>query len=131
MNHVYGCLLLAEITRRVPVTHWGRNSLFSDGSESDAFRLFFEPVSASSIDDLQIPGVEYFPAKWNADSLRRENYSKWEGAGSRLHGSYYLRRRETVAVSDFYVHVPDLLRFIPAAHEWRGKRVDEVYRLLA
>lgn len=131
MNHVLGCLLLAEITGRVPVTHWGRNSLFTDRSDADAFRLYFEPVSTFGVDDLRIPGASHFPGKWTADSLRRDNHAKWDGAGSRLHGSYYLRRRETIAVSDFYVHVPDLLRFIPSTHAWHGKRSDEVYRLLA
>jgi hypothetical protein len=131
MNHVFGGLLLAEITGRVAVTHWGRNSLFTDRSDGDAFRLYFEPVSPFGVDDLRMPGASYFPGKWTAGSLCRDNHAKWEGRGSRLHGSYYLRRCETVAVSDFYVHVPDLLRFIPTAHAWHGKRFDEVYRLLA
>ena len=41
VSHVLGCLLLAEITGRTPVTYWGRNSLFRDGSGQDAFRLYF------------------------------------------------------------------------------------------
>ncbi len=132
MNHVFGCLLLAEITGRAPVTHWGRNSLFTDGTDSDAFRLYFEPVSPFVIEDVEtLESATFFPPKWSADSLRRENHAKWEGKGSRLSGRFYLRRRETIAVSDFYIHLPDLLPSIPKAHEWHGKSPGEVYRLVA
>jgi hypothetical protein len=42
-----------------------------------------------------------------------------------------LRRRETIAVSDFYIHLPDLVPLIPKLHEWHGKSSAEVYRLVA
>ncbi|MCR2600326.1 hypothetical protein NSP09_24715, partial [Salmonella enterica] len=42
VSQVLGSLLLAEITGRTPVTHWGRNSLFNDGSNRDSFALYFE-----------------------------------------------------------------------------------------
>jgi len=132
MNHVLGCLLLAEITGRVPVTHWGRNSCYCDGTTSDAFRLYFEAVSPFGIGDLEAcRDHTLFPPKWSATSLRRENNAKWQGAGSRLSGSLYLDRPETVAVSDFYIHVPDLIPSIPRTHEWYGKHYSQVYRLLA
>lgn len=132
MNHVFGCLLLAEITGRVPVSHWGQNSLFTDGTDSDALRHYFEPISPFGIEDLRtFNNSTFFPAKWSSDSLWRDNHSKWEGAGSRLSGSFYLRRRETIAVSDFYIHLPDLLASIPKTHEWHGKPLGEVYRLVA
>jgi protein O-GlcNAc transferase len=132
MNHIFGCLLLAEITGRVPVTHWGLNSLFTDGTDSDAFRLYFEPVTHFSVADLESLGDStFFPSKWSPDSLRRDNFAKWDGKGSRLSGSFYLRRREMIAVSDFYIHLPDLLPFIPVTHEWHGKTANEVYRLVA
>src|ERR1700738_931324 len=57
VSHVLGCLLLAEITGRVPITHWGSNSLFTDGSDRDAFRLYFEPVSAFTVDSLATFGA--------------------------------------------------------------------------
>jgi len=132
MNHVFGCLLLAEITGRVPVSHWGNNSLFGDGTNSDALRLYFEPISPVGIEDLRKSGDQtFFPGKWSPETLHCENHAKWDGAGSRLSGSYYLRRRETVAVSDFYIHLPDLVASIPETHPWHGKSVGEVYRRVA
>jgi hypothetical protein len=132
MNHVLGCLLLAEITGRIPVTYWGRNSLYRDGTGADAFGLYFEPISPFTIRDLETCDAHtFFPAKWSADSLRRENNAKWEGVDSRLTGSFYLNRPETVVVSDFYIHLPDLIPLIPVSHAWHGKPYGEVFRLLA
>jgi hypothetical protein len=131
VNHVLGCLLLAELTGRIPVTHWGPNSLFSDGSDTDAFRHFFEPVSICTIDDLPtLPDTEYFPPKWNAGTLRRNELLTWEGPGSRLTGLYFLNRPETIAVSDFYTGVVDLLPWIPPTHPLHGLTIDAVYRHL-
>jgi protein O-GlcNAc transferase len=132
MNHVFGCLLLAEITGRIPVTHWGQNSLYTDGTDCDAFRFYFEPISGFGTADLQaLAGATLFPAKWTAERLRLENHQKWDGAGSRMSGRFYLCRRETIAVSDFYIHLPDLVASIPKTHEWHGKSRNALYRLVA
>jgi hypothetical protein len=45
VSQVIGSLLLAEITGRIPVTHWGKNSLFSNGSNRDSFKGYFNPAS--------------------------------------------------------------------------------------
>ena len=37
VSHVLGCLLLSEITDRVPVVHWGANSLYGGSADTDAF----------------------------------------------------------------------------------------------
>jgi protein O-GlcNAc transferase len=132
VNHVLGCLLLAEITGRTPVTYWGRNSLFRDGAGQDAFRLYFEPLSDFTLDNILAGGAtSFFPAKWSAANLREEVVAKWQGASSQMGGLYFINRPETVAVSDFYIGVVDLLPWIPAAHKLHGKSLDEVYYYLA
>lgn len=131
VSHVLGCLLLAEMTGRVPMTHWGRNCLFTDGSDRDAFRLYFEPLSALTLDALPALGAaSFFPSKWSSANLLEEDHAKWQGPGSRMGGLYFLNRPETVAVSDFYVGVVDLLPWIPASHKLHGKPVDDVYHYL-
>jgi protein O-GlcNAc transferase len=130
VSHVLGCLLLAEITGRVPVTHWGRNSLFTDGSDRDAFRLYFEPISAFTLDSLGTLAASIFPAKWSSDNLRDEDQAKWQGPGSRMGGLNYLNRPEPVAVSDFYIGIVDLLPWIPSTHELHGKPLEQVYYYL-
>ncbi|MBV9427265.1 MAG: hypothetical protein JO084_06060 [Bradyrhizobiaceae bacterium] len=132
VSHVIGCLLLAEITGRIPVTHWGRNSLFRDESGQDAFRLYFEPLSAFTLDTIVSGDApSFFPTKWSSANLREEDVAKWQGASSRMGGLYFLNRPETVAVSDFYIGVVDLLPWIPPGHKLHGKPLDEVYYYLA
>jgi protein O-GlcNAc transferase len=129
-SHVLGCLLLAEITGRIPVTHWGTNSLFSAGTD-DAFRRYFEPVSPLGIDDLsESSSASCFPRKWRPDNLRAENICKWDGDGSRLPAQAFIGRDETIVVSDFYLGVVDVLPLVPAGHPLHGRSVDAAYRYL-
>lgn len=131
VTHVLGCLLLADISRRVPITHWGRNSLFGDGSGGDAFRLYFEPPSPYTLETvLTYSAPSFFPPKWSSANLRDEDNAKWQGPGSRMGGVYFLNRPETVAVSDFYIGVVDLLPWIPPSHRLSGKPLEEIYHYL-
>jgi protein O-GlcNAc transferase len=132
VTQVLGSLLLAEITDRVPVTHWGTNSLFHDGSDRDAFGLYFEPVSNVRLSDLlHLDEADFFPPKWNMSNLMTENVAKWNGNHSRVAALYLLRRPEMIAVSDFYVGIVDVAPWIPASHPMHAKPLAEIYRYLA
>lgn len=132
VSHVLGALLLADITGRIPVIHWGRNSLFGDGSGGDAFRLYFEPVSSITLADLAtLDGASYFPARWNGANLARDELHKWEGPYARAAALYFLNRPETIAVSDFYCGIIDVAPWIPEGHPLHGKPLGEIYRDLA
>ena len=129
VGHVMGSLLLADITGRIPVTHWGWRSLFSDGSAQDAFQFYFEPVSPITLDALlALDDADFFPSKWSVANLGLDDQAKWNGHGSRMAGIEYLSRAETIAVADFYIGVIDLLPWIPKSHSLFGKTLDEVYR---
>jgi protein O-GlcNAc transferase len=133
MNHVFGCLLLAEITGRIPVTHWGKNSLYGDGTDNDAFQLYFEPISPVGIPDViqaAKKGAVFRPT-WSTETPQHEPQPNWKRLYSQLPATIYLERPETVVVSDFYIHLPDLVSSIPISDEWFGKTSAEVYRLLA
>src|SRR3974390_1934030 len=80
VSHVFGGLLLAEVTGRKPVVHWGRNSRFGDGSDADAFGRFFEPISDYAIEDLiALDDADFYPRKWRRDNLRDDDNAKWQG----------------------------------------------------
>ncbi len=130
LDHVLAGLLLAEITGRVPVVHWGSNSLFRRADTANAFECFFEPVSQLKLADLQAEGLSYFPAKWQAGNLQQEDVQKWSGEGSRLTGLYMLRRPEAVVVSDFHTKLNDLIPWIPHGHPLRGMDRNQLYRHL-
>src|SRR5207302_10514245 len=114
---VLGGLVLAEITGRRPVVHWGPNSLFTDGTQDNAFDLFFEPVSDLTIDDLtRFAPTDFFPRKWHAGNLRTEDNAKWTGAGAQLDAIYLINRPEKVVVADFYISLANVAPWLPRHH---------------
>lgn len=131
VTHVLGGLLLAEVSGRQPVTLWGSNSLYNDGSEADAFRLYFEPLSKIEPDDLaELAGADIYPDKWVGSSLFLDNHQKFSGRGSCLPGTHLLARPEFLVVTDFHFGIPDLIHWIPVEHHLHGKPIKEIFRYL-
>lgn len=126
VSHVLGQSLIAEITGRIPVVHWGTNSLFGDDTGSNAFEFYFEPLSAVAIDDLKREDFDFWPSKWNHSNLEEGEINKWTGPYSRVAGLYLLGRSERVVVSDFYTGVIDLRPWIPPDHHLYGLSIDEL-----
>jgi protein O-GlcNAc transferase len=126
VSHVLGGLLLAEVTGRIPLTWWGRESLFSHGADGDAFQFYFQPVSNVTLQD--VPDSGFFPPRWNKDNLKTTGPAKWQGR----HGPvYFINRPEAVAVLDFFAAMPNVMPWLPPAHPLHGKPVEVVYRALA
>ena len=124
-------MLLAELTGRIPIVHWGNNSQFSDGRGGDAFTQFFKAVSVKTIDDLLgYSDASYFPPKWISHNLLSEDVDKWKGSYSRMAGLYFFNRTQIVIVSDFHIGVVELLPWIEAAHPLYGLSIEELYRYL-
>lgn len=128
-HHVASQLLLAELTGRIPVVHWGDNCLFRREGDAEAFGHFFQPPSAVRLEDLPA-GASIYPAKWNAGNLRAENVNKWEGEGSRLAAQYLFNRPETVVVSDFFSTLSSILPWIGPSSRYHGMTEDAVYATL-
>jgi protein O-GlcNAc transferase len=127
VSHVLGQCLVAEITGRTPVVHWGLNSLFGDGTDANAFEFYFEKLAGCSVDDLQKEDFDFWPPKWNRENLTEGEINKWDGKFSRVAGLYLLSRPERVVVSDFYTGVVDLKPWIPKEHHLYGLSVDELF----
>jgi protein O-GlcNAc transferase len=131
VTQVLGALLLAEVTSRIPVVHWGRNSLFGDGSAANAFHNYFEPVSNVTLEDIAcLPGASAFPPKWSQKNLFEEDVNKWQGSYSRVAALYLLARPETIAVCDFYIGVIDVAPWLATDHPMHEKPLIDVYRYL-
>lgn len=131
VSHVLGQLLVAELSGRIPVVHWGPNSLFGDGSGANAFELYFERVSSVTASDIQRDEFSVWPPKWDHLNLMDGEKNKWGGPFARVSGLYLLNRPENVVVSDFHTGVIELKPWIPAGHHLYGLSVDELYRYLA
>lgn len=130
LDHVLGALLLADLTGRIPLVHWGRNSLFRNPDTENAFTLYFQAVSPAQWAHVCQPDLACYPPKWRADNLHLDDLAKWEGKGSRLTGLYLLNRPEPVVVSDFHIKLVDLLPWIPEGHPLHGMGLHAVYRQL-
>jgi hypothetical protein len=129
VSHVLGALLLAEITGRLPIVHWGRNSLFGDGSDADAFTRYFEPISELTLSGLP-EDKTFYPPKWTSHNLTGADNAKWTGSYSRMAGLYFFSRPETIAVCDFHIAVLELLPWLQPKHPIYGETVEAAYRYL-
>ena len=131
VSHVLGSLMLAEMTGRTPIVYWGRNSLFGDDGTQNAFTHFFCPHNKTTIDDLTGFGrSDYFPPKWFKQNLRDENVQKWQGRHSRMAGLYFFNRPERVAVSDFFISIPELVLWLEKDDPYNGASLEHVFSQL-
>ena len=127
VHHVLGQLLIAELTERLPIIYWGKNSLFGDGTETNAFEHYYENFSSLSIDDIKKNELSYWPPKWNNTNLKFKEVNKWEGPYSRIAGQYLLNRSEDVIISDFYSGVIDIKPWISPNHHLFKLSINEIY----
>lgn len=117
VDHVLSALLAAEVAGRTPIVHWGAESLFSDDGSKDAWRHFFEPVSA--MDMAEVSG-DVFPVAWSPvpgaiaiDPMRRE-------PETRVGFVEMLARPEPVCVSELHMGVVSVLPWVREGQELHG-----------
>ena len=130
VGHVLGQLLISELTERLPIVYWGKNSLFGDGTELNAFEHYFESFSKLSINEFQKNTFSYWPPKWNNANLKSKEVNKWQGPYSRIAGQYLLNRPENVVISDFYSGIIDIKPWIPSNHPLFKLSINEIYYYL-
>lgn len=128
LDHVLGCLLLAEATGRTPVVRWGKESLFRDNGVANAWTQFFEPVSDLRYEDL--PTDELWPPKWTPATLDAGRVNRDQGEWSRVQYLSYFARPEQVVVMDFTCRVVSVLPWLPTDHPLRGKTPAQAMRAL-
>lgn len=130
MDHVLGSLLIAELTSRTPVVHWGRNSRYGIASTRDSFTLFFNPVSTVTIHDLVREQYSFYPPKWSRHNLHHESINKSPHEFSNISGIHFLNRHETVVVSDYHTYISNIIPWISNKHGLFGMDAQSIYRYL-
>jgi hypothetical protein len=131
VDHALGQLLVAEVTGRTPIVHWGSNSRFRDVDTEEAFSLYFEPVSPYQLAHLRDhPDEAFWPPKWSARNLDAGTHQQTEGPWSRLTALRSLARPEEIVVSDFYTGISTLAAWIPSDHPLSGMTLPALYRYL-
>jgi protein O-GlcNAc transferase len=131
LDHVLGALLLAEITGRTPLVHWGKGSLFRDEPEENAWPRFFEPVSSIKLSDLLGKKFAFFPPKWNEQNILEAEVNKFDGEWARMGPQLYLNVREEIAVSDLHVGIAHVLSWCRPGTPHHGRSISQVYRAIA
>ena len=128
LAHLLGGLLLAEITGRTPVVHWGRRCLFS--GDGEGFTRFFAPVSDVGLETLTtLEGASLFPAGWSLETLERDRPVARPGQGPAA--LEFLARPETILVCDQFLGVADLAPWIPPGHRLHGLSLPACFQALA
>ncbi|HTY65593.1 MAG TPA: hypothetical protein VMH36_03005 [Alphaproteobacteria bacterium] len=131
VDHVLGQLLVAEVTGRTPIVHWGNNSRFRGVDTEEAFRLYFEPVSPCQLTDLHDrPDEAFWPPKWSARNLDAGAHQQTDGPWSRLSALRSLARPEEIVVSDFYTGISTLAAWMPSDHPLSKMTLPALYRYL-
>jgi len=128
VDHVMGQLLVAEISNRIPVVYWGTNSLYGESFKTNAFELYFEPVSEYSIYDLVNPQYTYYPPMWSYENIIVEDLDKITWANRNL--GEIIDSNANVVVSDVHYFIRPIINFIPKEHWAYGMTAHEIYRSL-
>lgn len=128
VDHVMGQLVLAEITGRTPITHWGHESRFSGDPTRDAWPSFFEPVSGRTIADVRGKGFDYYPPRWSDATLEDTHIAIWDPPEQRPAALHFLDRAERVCVSSMHASMECVTPWLHESHPWFGKGVLQVQR---
>ncbi len=127
INHVIAQLVFAKWTKRIPYVFWGKECLYNDGSEENAFLQYFSSWGEhrSAISGM----ARFFPDDfWSKENVFGANTRKYTFSSPREHvGLDILGRDEDVLVVDSYVALEVLLEWLPEGHEYGGRSGRDLY----
>ncbi|KAB1439311.1 O-fucosyltransferase family protein [Candidatus Galacturonibacter soehngenii] len=128
MDHLIGQLLVAELTNRIPVVSWGTNSLYSDTILTNAFELYYEPVSNYTLKDVARPEFTYYPPIWNYVNIMIEDLDKitytYRDIGNMMSSD------ANVVVSDVHYFARPIMEYIKKDNWMYGLTPIQIYRCL-
>lgn len=128
MDHLIGQLLVAELTNRIPVVSWGTNSLYSDTILTNAFELYYEPVSNYTLQQVARPEFTYYPPIWNYVNIMIEDLDKitytYRDLGNMMSSD------ANVVVSDVHYFARPIMEYIKKDHWAYGLTPVQIYRRL-
>jgi len=94
--HVLTAALIAEVTDREPMVHWGARCLFPEADGDDGFDAVLVPIGDRRAYDLRIDPDSVFPASWAG----RSACGAPPAEGPKVHLPALLFRDEETVVSD-------------------------------
>lgn len=130
VDHVLGCLLLASLTNRTPIIHWGPDSRYGGTAEASAWNLYFHPMSRRTVHDIADEKLPCFPPKWNYTNLSGPSINRFTGAHSRTCWLTLLNRPEPIVVADYFTPLSGVCFYLRPEHPQFGRNPDAIYREL-
>lgn len=128
VDHVVCQLFAAEITNRIPVVNWGMESMYSGSISTNAFDLFFEPVSDYKIETIIREDYTYYPLTWNYKNVAAEDTDRFKMECRDLKS--LMNSSANVVVSDIYYPLRAMTPWIRRDHWAYGKTPYQIYREL-
>lgn len=127
-HDVWAKLLLAELTNRIPIVYWGRDSLYSVDENNSAFEQYFLPVSAISLSDFVSDKYTYHPPTWNSSNVFQTDPNRYSWAYRDVLS--LINCDSDVLVSDMYNFAHEFMPYIQEGHPAYGLTEDDVYRYI-
>lgn len=128
VDHVMCQLLAAELTNRIPVVYWGMESLYSESISTNAYELFFEPVSDFTVHEIIRPEYTFYPPTWNPQNILAEDSDRFKMEYRDLKS--LMKSEANIVVSDIYYPLSSILAWTNRGHWSFGKTPYQVYRYL-
>jgi protein O-GlcNAc transferase len=135
MRHVMGQLVLAELSGRTPIVHWGERCLFAPWSvpgpniaekpkgevaADGAWGFFYEPVSNVRLADIAGRGLRMYPPCWSDENIWLEqNIDRAKGLTAPW-DLYCLNRPEAIVVSNIPINLWDIAQWIRPGQPYFG-----------
>ena len=126
VDHLLSQLLLAEITGRQPIVHWGENCLYGGSRTQNGLAHYFE-LPGSSLAHLEATPDEIFPPKWSIGEMGGPDKNKNHGHFSRLSAVHLIGRHERIVVSDFFTQLLHLASWVPPWHPMHNQPLNALY----
>lgn len=128
VDHVMCQIFAAELTDRIPVVYWGMESLYSESIRTNAFELFFEPISGYEVTDIARADYTYYPSTWKYENLTAEDTDRLKMDQRDLKS--LMDSDANVVVSDVYYPLRAMLPWVNYGHWAINKTPHQIYRRL-
>jgi hypothetical protein len=128
VHHLIELLLVAELTERIPVIHWGANIMDNGVIFENRFDMYFEPLSPYSIHNLIRPEYTYYPPIWKYDNVMSDDSNRfirmYRNTGD------IMASDANVVVSDINIPIKHIIPWVPKDHPVYGMTPIQIYRYL-
>ena len=125
MEDVQSKLLLAEITNRIPIVFWGKDSLYSVGDNINSFEQYFLPVSDYSIKDVVSDNYTFYPPIWNSSNIVETDPNRFSRVNRDV--SSFVNCDANVLVSDVHNFIYEFAPWINEGHPAYGLKDVDIY----